>query len=146
MVGLPVLGIGGLFALPWLDRNPNIKARKRPVAMSVAAVLVVGMVFLTYQGMSSAPKDLAVTGVVQHPSYKKNVQPILQNSCVQCHSSIASYPGTLAKVSPNNPDNSSLYQHLTGSVPPQMPLGKDPLTKEQMQTVKNWIQDGAKNN
>lgn len=146
MVGLPVLGIGGLLALPWLDKNPNRKARKRPVAMSVAAVLVVGMVFLTYQGMSSAPKTLAVTGVVQHPSYNKDIQPILQNSCVQCHASIASHAGTLAKVSPGNPANSPIYQHLTGSVPPQMPLGKDPLTQNQMQTVKNWIQDGAHNN
>ena len=146
MVGLPVLGIGGLFALPWLDRNPNRKAKKRPVAMSVAAVLVVGMVFLTCQGMSSVPKALATTGVVEHPSYKKDIQPILQNSCVQCHAGIASYSGTLAKVSPGNPANSPMYQHLTGSVPPQMPLGKDPLTKDQLQTVKNWIQDGANNN
>ena len=146
MVGLPILGIGGLFALPWLDRNPNRKAKKRPVAMSVAAVLVVGMAFLTYQGMSSVPKALATTGVVEHPSYKKDVQPILQNSCVQCHAGIASYSGTLAKVSPSNPANSPMYQHLTGSVPPQMPLGKDPLTKDQLQTVKNWIQDGANNN
>ena len=59
---------------------------------------------------------------------------------------IASNSGTLAKVSPSNPANSSMYQHLTGPVPPQMPLGKDPLTKDQMQTVKNWIQDGAHNN
>jgi len=145
MVGLPVLGIGGLFALPWLDRNPNRKARKRPIAMSVAAVLVVGMTFLTYQRMSSVPKALA-TGVVQNPSYKKDVQPILQTSCIQCHDSIASYSGTLAKVTPGNPGSSPIYQHLTGTVPPQMPLGKDPLKKDQLQTIKNWIQDGAKNN
>lgn len=146
MVGLPVLGIGGLFALPWFDRNPHRKARKRPVAMSVATVLVVGMIVLTYQGMSSVPKALAATGVVEHPSYKKNVQPILQNNCLQCHNSITTYSGTLAKISPGKAENSTLYQHITGSVPPQMPLGKDPLTKDQIQTIKNWIQDGANNN
>jgi ubiquinol-cytochrome c reductase cytochrome b subunit len=146
MVGLPAIGIIGLLALPWLDRNPQRKARKRPVAMSVATVLVLGAVFLTYQGMNSVPKALAFNGVAEHPSYKKDIQPILQNSCTQCHSNIASYSGTLSKVSPGNPANSLIYQHLTGSVQPQMPLGKDPLPKDEIQTIKNWIQDGAKNN
>lgn len=146
MVGLPVIGIGGLFVLPWLDRNPNRLPKKRPVAMGVASILVLGMVFLTYQGMHSVPKVVASTGVVVHPSYTKNIQPILQNRCIQCHSGIDSYAGTQSKVSPGNPANSPLYQHITGSVQPQMPLGQNPLTKDQMETVKNWIQDGAKNN
>ncbi|MHB1651361.1 MAG: cytochrome b [Desulfitobacteriaceae bacterium] len=146
MVGLPLLGIAVLFALPWLDRNPSRKARKRPVALSLAGIFVAGMAFLTYQGISSVPKELSSNGVIAHPSYQKNIQPVLQNSCIQCHSDIAAYPGTLKLVKPGNPTSSPLYQHITGTVQPQMPFGQPPLSQDQMQILKNWIQDGAKNN
>lgn len=146
MVGLPALAFIVLFGLPWLDRNPHKQARKRPVALTIAAVLVLGMGYLTYQGMNSVPKVLASTGAVAHPSYAKDVKPVLSNSCVQCHAGIDSYANTAAKVTPGNPDTSLIYEHITGKLQPQMPLGQNPLSKDQIQIIKNWINDGAKNN
>lgn len=146
MVTLPLLAVVVLFGLPWLDRNPSRHARKRPVALGAAGILVVGMIFLTYQGMNSVPKAVASTGVVAHPSYKKDIQPILQAQCITCHSDIATYPKTAEKVTPGNPAQSVLIKRLTGEVPPQMPAGGQPLTRDQIQTITNWIQEGAKNN
>ncbi len=146
MVGLPVVAMVVLFGLPWLDRNPSRSPKKRPLALGVAAALVVGMIFLTYQGMSSVPKPLAATGVVAHPSYKKDIQPILQSKCVQCHAEIATYSNTVEKVSPGNPGASTLIKNIDGSKQPQMPVGQEPLSKDQIQTMTNWVQDGAKNN
>ena len=116
------------------------------MGLSAAALLVVAMVFLTYQGMNSVPKALASSGVVVHPSYAKDIKPIISNSCIQCHAGFDSYANTVAKVVPGNPDASSLYGHVSGKIQPQMPLGQTPLSQEQIQTIKNWIQDGAKNN
>lgn len=146
MVGLPVVAMVVFFGLPWLDRNPSRSPKKRPLALGVAAALVVGMIFLTYQGMSSVPKPLATTGVVAHPSYKKDIQPILQSKCVQCHVDIAIYDKTVEKVSPGNPGASVLIKNIDGSKQPQMPVGQEPLSKDQIQTMTNWVQDGAKNN
>lgn len=146
MVGLPIIFFVVLFGLPWLDRNPSRSPRKRPIALSVAAVLVIGMIFLTYQGMSSVPKPLAAAGVVAHPSYKKDIQPILQAKCIQCHADIATYAKTIEKVSAGKPADSLLIKRIDGSQEPVMPVGQDPLTKDQIQTFVNWIQDGAKNN
>lgn len=146
MVGLPLVAFIVLFALPWLDRNPSKRPSKRPIALSGATLLVVGMVFLTYQGINSVPKVLASSGVVAHPSYVKDIKPIITNSCIQCHAGFDSYPNTVAKVVPGNPDASTLYGHVSGKVQPQMPLGQNPLSNDQIQTIKNWIQDGAKNN
>ena len=145
MVGLPVVAVIIVFGLPWLDRNPSREPRKRPIALGIAALLVIGMVFLTYQGMSSVPKPLA-TGVVAHPTYKKDVQPILANRCIACHADIASYSHTLEKVTAGNSAGSLIIKRITGEVQPQMPVGQDPLTNNQIQTIKNWVQDGAKNN
>lgn len=146
MVGLPLAAFIVLFGLPWLDHNPHKNPKKRPLALGIATVLVVGMVFLTYQGMNSVPKALASTGVVAHPRFAKDIKPILSNSCIQCHSGIDSYSNAAAKVTPGNPDTSLIYEHLTGKLQPQMPLGQNPLSKDQIQIIKNWIQDGAKNN
>lgn len=146
MVGLPLVGILGLFVLPWIDRNPSRKPRKRPLALGLAAALVIGLSVLTYQGINSVPKVLASTGVITHPSFQKNIQPVLQNNCIQCHAQFGNYAGVSQKVTPGNPNNSPIYQHITGNVQPQMPLGQNPLSKDQIQTFKNWIQDGAKNN
>jgi ubiquinol-cytochrome c reductase cytochrome b subunit len=146
MVGLPLIGILVLFFLPWIDRNPSRKAKKRPIALGMAAVIVIGLGVLTYQGMSSVPKALASTGVVAHPSFQKDILPVVKNSCIQCHTQFASYSGISKEVTPGNPDKSLLYEHLTGKVQPQMPFGQKPLNKDLIQTFKNWIQDGAKNN
>ncbi len=152
MVGLPLVFIVVLFGLPWLDRNPSRLKRKRPLALSGALVVVLGLIFLTYQGMESVPKPLP-NAVVLHPSYANNIAPIFQSKCISCHSSssgnyaLDSYAGVVKQnVVPGNPEGSKLILKLEGKVQPQMPLGQTPLSKDQIQTIRNWIQDGAKNN
>ncbi|HEX3015957.1 MAG TPA: cytochrome b N-terminal domain-containing protein [Desulfobacteria bacterium] len=152
MVGLPLVFMVVLFGLPWLDRNPSRLKRKRPVALSVALVIVLGLAFLTYQGIASVPKPLPNT-VVLHPSYTQNIAPIFQSKCISCHSSssgnyaLDSYAGVVKQnVVPGNPDGSKLILKLEGKDQPQMPLGQNPLSKDQIQTIKNWVQDGARNN
>jgi ubiquinol-cytochrome c reductase cytochrome b subunit len=145
MVGLPVIGILVLIFLPWIDRNPSNSPKKRPIALGVAAVVVLGLGVLTYQGMSTGPKELASTGVVDHPSFDKDILPIFQNYCTQCHNQYGSYSEISKELTPGDPNNSSLYKHFTGEKQPLMPPGQ-PLNKDTIQTFKNWIQDGAKNN
>ncbi len=50
-------------------------------------------------------------------------------------------PGT--RVIPGDPDNSVLYQLVSTGV---MPLQGGPLTSEQIETIREWIADGAENN
>ncbi|MDF2792197.1 MAG: cytochrome b subunit of the bc complex [Neobacillus sp.] len=145
MVGLPLIGILVLFFLPWIDRNPSRTPKKRPIALGVAAVIMIGLGILTYQGMSSEPKTLASTGVVTHPSFQKDILPIFQTSCTQCHPQYGSYSGISKEITPGNPGNSLLYDSLTGKMKFPMPPGQ-PLSEDTVQTFKNWIQDGAKNN
>ncbi|MDI6878105.1 MAG: cytochrome b N-terminal domain-containing protein [Desulfitobacteriaceae bacterium] len=151
LVGLPFIFFVVLFALPWLDRNPSRTPRKRPVALGIAVLVTVGLVFLTYQGYASVPKPLSNTAVA-HPSFKNDVAPIFQSRCLSCHGTsgnyaLDSYQNTLKKdINPGDPENSKLVQRLEGTDKPQMPLGQDPLSSAQIQSIKNWIKDGAKNN
>lgn len=152
MVGLPLIFIVVIFALPWIDRNPEHSPRKRPIALSIAAIVVVGLVFLTYQGIRSVPKPLPKTGVIEHPSYKKDIDPIFQSRCVGCHGNsggyaLDNYSNVIKKnIVPGNPEGSRLVNLIEGKEKPQMPMGLEPLTGDQIQTVKNWIKDGTPNN
>jgi hypothetical protein len=53
------------------------------------------------------------------------------------------YTGTMKYVSAGNPNASSLYTDVySGS----MPRGSSKLNQAQIQAIKDWILDGAKNN
>lgn len=97
--------------------------------------------------------------------FTKTVLPTLQKKCISCHREpyktkygrikkpkgklILNTPnGIKGSVTPNKPNESLLYKRVTLDkeddkfMPPQ---GKEePLTKEELKNLKNWIQSGAK--
>jgi len=103
-------------------------------------------------------------------SFKKNVQPILDENCAKCHgakkqkagldlsapkayASIVQVPSkqipALMLVKPGDPDQSYVYQKLAhtakeGSGMPKALFGSKKLSEADMNVVKTWIQGGAK--
>ncbi len=105
-----------------------------------------------------------------------NVQPIFSTNCASCHDGVGtSLPGVqdlrngqsfnsivdkpalesaLKRVLPSVPDSSYLVHKIQGSqlLPPangsgsRMPLNANPLSKGQINMIRNWILQGAKNN
>ncbi len=49
----PIIAIGLLLFLPFLDRNPEVAKRKRPVAILLGVVSIVGLIALTIWGQVS---------------------------------------------------------------------------------------------
>ena len=97
--------------------------------------------------------------------FTKTVLPTLQKKCISCHREpyktkygrikkpkgklILNTPnGIKRSVIPNKPNESLLYKRVTLDkeddkfMPPQGK--KEPLTKEELKNLKNWIQSGAK--
>ncbi|MFQ3597227.1 MAG: YncE family protein [Chloroherpetonaceae bacterium] len=97
--------------------------------------------------------------------FEQNVQPIFNRHCVECHSSrnavrrlsLESWESLLmgsengAMVIPFHPKFSHLFQHLhtdttlSPVAPPLMPIGRNPLSREDVMAIYNWIQNGARN-
>ncbi len=89
-------------------------------------------------------------------SYYRSVRPILQRRCSGCHfdgkregglSVVAVNELTKggeagASIVPGKPDDSVLIQYVSGEKP-QMPINGDPLTSEQVLTLRTWIAQGA---
>ena len=90
-------------------------------------------------------------------SFSKEVQPILHESCWNCHgptqqmSSLSLYTRDAAMkggqhgavIVPGKAEKSRLYRLVAGLDLPQMPFGGGTLTDKQIATLKAWIDQGA---
>lgn len=90
-------------------------------------------------------------------SYATHIQPIFNANCLNCHGvsgglSLHDYTSLMAGgvsgavVTAGNSAGSIIVQRIEGTIQPQMPSGAPPLSAQQIQRIKDWIDDGAKNN
>ena len=98
-------------------------------------------------------------------SFSQQVQPIIQARCIECHAtggqgfqasglSMETYDSLMKGtkfgpvIKPGDAVSSTLMRLIEGKADPsiRMPHGKEPLTAEQIKIIKEWINQGAKNN
>ncbi len=87
---------------------------------------------------------------VEAVSFSQDVWPILEKYALAAHGGkggvfLESYDDILKYVSPGDPENSMLYKALIGDGMQRMPPDT-PLPDELIQTIYDWIQQGALNN
>jgi hypothetical protein len=157
----------GLPHLPRVCRRTVRPAARAAVPVVAALAVGLGLAGLTHSTRAAEESaDLRV-------DFAKDVQPILQQSCVRCHKlpesggggplrgpagglrlddrAAAFKGGKLGKVIvPGSADESLLYKVLTGPARDTNPMPKvkpgqefKPLPDEQIQTIKRWIDQGA---
>ena len=96
------------------------------------------------------------------PSFAKDIQPILTQTCMPCHAGgtaakgkydVTGYAGVMGNgldsipnVIPGHADSSTLYRRLNDTLPPRMPKFRAALNATQLSTIQKWINQGAKNN
>ncbi len=129
-------------------------ATPRGCGLLVAIVLTsVG----TVCAADEAPPEPATDAV----SYFQDVRPIFQAHCQGCHqpakplgefvmtsfdSLVKGGESTLPAVVPGKPDESYLIEQITpADGEAAMPKEKEPLTEDQINKIRQWIADGAKN-
>ncbi len=117
--------------------------------------------------MLGLPVILLLTGCGKYAtvSYEKDIKPIINKHCVECHLKggkgnvasgflVESYDSLMkgTKFGPvivaGDPLSSSLYRLVAGEVDKsiQMPHGKAPISTKEISTIERWIEQGAKNN
>ena len=94
---------------------------------------------------------------VQQVSFEKEVLPIFKSKCILCHGGVKDLKGdldlrTLATIAkggvsgdalvPGNLDKSSIWVLIADGTMP--PAGKERLTLEEIELIKNWILSGGK--
>ena len=106
-----------------------------------------------------APAPAASAPSVDPISFRGAIAPILQESCVSCHGArkaeggyridtlgkleIAGDGGT-APIDRKEWTKSEIYQRIISEDPAtRMPAEREPLTKEQIETIAKWLEQGA---
>lgn len=108
---------------------------------------------------------IAAMGCTKHVSFRQDVFPVLREKCLECHKSdgegytksglnLETYEGLMKGtrfgpvVQPGSSVSSTLVILIERKADPSinMPHGKDPLPKDQVELIKQWIDQGAKNN
>jgi hypothetical protein len=86
------------------------------------------------------------------PDFARDVQPILNRSCVSCHGAKAqlgslrldSRKAAAKSIQAGNPEDSTLYQRVAGiGDQARMPMGGKPLPPHEIELIKKWIAEGA---
>jgi len=101
------------------------------------------------------PIDLVAAEAV---SYVRDVRPIMEDKCIDCHEGDesdgnwdASTVATMTKagdkggpgIIPGDPDNSSIVQYIRGEKLPRMPRKKAALSEDVLHVIRLWIAAGA---
>lgn len=89
--------------------------------------------------------------------FSEHIRPIFESKCIRCHNSGLFFFGGLRLnslkgirkgghsgpvVVPYHPGKSPLYKSiLSGTMPPK---GNDPLNRQEIQLIRDWIQQGAR--
>ena len=90
-------------------------------------------------------------------SWALDIQPVFNEDCIRCHGGaggldLESYDGAIAGgnsgaiIIPGNPDQSLLPRRLDGTLPPTMPTDGPALSSPEIDRIKQWILEGARNN
>jgi len=118
------------------------------------------------RGALAAAALIAVAGCAPSGvSYSKDVQPILSKNCAECHApgkqgfvasglDVTSYQALMnggkfgPLVKPGDALSSSLNMLVEGRAHPsiRMPHGRDKLPDKDIEALKVWVNEGAKNN
>ncbi len=116
----------------------------------------------------SGPTTIVMPRPNEPVVYSKHIEPIFRNSCAgtDCHMNgqiggdlaldtwdrvMAGTEGGITEVVPFSSRFSHLFQHINtdstlGEIAtPRMPISRDPLPHEQVETIKRWIDEGARN-
>jgi mono/diheme cytochrome c family protein len=83
---LPVIAVGVLFFLPFLDRNPNRHFSKRKLAIGIMTAIVVGIIGLTILAAATTPPQ-AEAGTTANTISEQILagQDLFSVQCVECH-------------------------------------------------------------
>jgi len=129
----------------------------------VACILLGATAAWSCKGTAPTGPDNSPSKIVFPPSgisYSAQVQPLFDEACnfAGCHDNgphqsvlvLTSYGEAVLKVTgvvvPGKPDASTLVLRIQGSVGARMPPGQYPLNQNQINGIRAWIVEGAKNN
>jgi hypothetical protein len=127
--------------------------------------LLVSVLLLAGAGLTACDRDQTAQPQIRKVTYSNDVEPILRIHCVECHENentgavesglrLDTYQSLMKGsrlgpvVKPGSALTSSLYILISGKdeLTVNMPHGNAPLSAEDIETIRLWIDSGAAEN
>jgi menaquinol-cytochrome c reductase cytochrome b/c subunit len=82
-IGVPTICMVLLFILPFIDRGPERRIEKRPIALTFGIFVIAAMAYLTYLGANAGSPNSVDIKVA--PQYEAGKLVVAQSGCLACH-------------------------------------------------------------
>ena len=118
-------------------------------SIKLILVLISGVAFFVSCD-SRTQQDLE--GIVTNPTYVKNIKPIMDSKCVNCHSQGNQNPDLDTYQAVKGAQDGTYGDKLLCSIlsssctSDRMPKSDAPLSNGSINTIKNWIEQGYQEN
>ena len=147
-----------------LVKHTNAFSIKRTVMSggTIGVIIALSFISSSCKDQISNPNTSPIVFPSSNVSYSQHIDPLFQQRCALggCHAGSSGQAGldlfapsynSLMNhqpklVNPGSSNNSLLSERIDGRIPPQMPYLSQPLTTNQINGIKKWIDEGAKNN
>ncbi|TMK97040.1 MAG: c-type cytochrome [Actinobacteria bacterium] len=93
-IGVPTIGLVILFLLPFIDRGPERRPERRPIATLTGIFVIGAMALLTYEGAQAGsptaietptPSRVRAAGGALLREFEAGKQVVAQSGCLACH-------------------------------------------------------------
>jgi hypothetical protein len=121
-----------------------------PVAEPVVSEATMTESSMVVAATPTANNTTVEEAAISEVSFSKDVWPIIEQYALAAHGGkggvfLENYDDIMKYVTPGDPENSRLYKDLIGDGVKRMPPDA-PLADNLIQTIYDWIKQGAKNN
>jgi quinol-cytochrome oxidoreductase complex cytochrome b subunit len=82
-IGVPTVCMVLLFALPFIDRGPERRIERRPIALTFGIFVIAAMAYLTYLGANAGSPNSIDMKVA--PQFEAGKLVVAQSGCLACH-------------------------------------------------------------
>jgi quinol-cytochrome oxidoreductase complex cytochrome b subunit len=82
-IGVPTICMILLFLLPFIDRGPERRIEKRPIALTFGIFVIAAMAYLTYLGANAGSPNSIDLKVA--PQFEAGKLVVAQSGCLACH-------------------------------------------------------------
>jgi quinol-cytochrome oxidoreductase complex cytochrome b subunit len=82
-LGVPTICMILLFALPFIDRGPERRIDKRPIALTFGIFVIAAMAYLTFLGANAGSPNSVDMKVA--PQFEAGKLVVAQSGCLACH-------------------------------------------------------------
>jgi len=82
-IGVPTICMILLFTLPFIDRGPERRPERRPIAITFGIFVIAAMAYLTFLGANAGSPNSIDMKV--EPQYEAGKLVVAQSGCLACH-------------------------------------------------------------